>query len=108
MILNTALELLMVAAIVVFIIDVSGFKETFLNFVSHLTGKTVQHLRPFTCSLCMTWWMGILWLLLSHSLNLYALAVLCIISALTRPIAGLYILLIEAVSALWDWLMEKL
>ena len=105
---NTLIELLLIAVVTVFIIDISGAKTTLLHFVSIWLHRDVQSLRPFTCSLCMTWWIGLLWLVLSHSCDLYGLAGLSLASALTRPIAGLFIFIIEALSALSDWLMDKL
>lgn len=107
-IIHTAGELLMIAVILVFIIDVSGAKDTLLRFVTKFTGKEVLSLRPFTCSLCMTWWIGLVWLILSRSAGLYEFAVLAVVSALTKPLAGLFIFILEACAAVTDWLMEKI
>lgn len=59
------IKLLLLAAIVVYIVDLSGFKDTILAVASAFTRKfgypPVKSLRPFTCSLCATWWATIIY-----------------------------------------------
>ena len=59
------IELLLLAAIVVYIVDLSGFKDTILSVASRFTARhgypPVKSLRPFTCSLCSVWWTCLAW-----------------------------------------------
>lgn len=108
MIWNTILNLFLLATVVVFIIDVSGFKDTVLAVFSRLYKRDIATMRPFTCSLCMTWWIGLIWLLLAGSFDLAGIAALSVVCALTRPLASAFIFIIEALQALIDHLMTKL
>lgn len=49
------LQLLLLAWVVVFIIDLSGVTAS----VSGWMGRQLR--KPFSCSLCMTWWLGLVW-----------------------------------------------
>lgn len=52
------LDILFLALGVVFIVDLSGFTDTFLRVASMVAGRKLTSLRPFTCSKCLTFWGG--------------------------------------------------
>ena len=56
-------ELLLVAAIVVYIVSLSGWTESWLGWLSKLLKGPVRQLRPFSCAQCMTWWCCLAWCL---------------------------------------------
>ena len=57
MITETIVTMIEAAIVVVFIVDLSGFSDTFCEWYGRLIHrKGVQGVKPFTCSLCMTWW----------------------------------------------------
>lgn len=62
------LELFYLTVIVCFIVDVSGIVDTVKHtlFVM-LKGRNIPYrefsLKPFDCSLCSTWWLGIIYLI---------------------------------------------
>lgn len=57
MITETIVTMIEAAFVVVFIVDLSGFSDTFCEWYGRLIHrKGVQGVKPFTCSLCMTWW----------------------------------------------------
>lgn len=53
------LDLLILAGIVVYIVDLSGFTDAWLRLLSKALGGPVTSLRPFSCGACMTWWCGL-------------------------------------------------
>ena len=55
------LELLLVAAIVTYIVGLSGFTDTWLGWLSKALKGPVTRLRPFSCAQCMTWWCCLSW-----------------------------------------------
>lgn len=68
------IELLLVTAVVVYIVALSGWTQAWLGWLSKFTAKhgygQVRQLRPFSCSQCMTWWCCLLWALIRGRLSL--------------------------------------
>lgn len=99
-------DLLALAFIIVFIVDLSGFKETLLAIVRKATGKAVLELKPFTCSLCLTWWTGfIVWFVYcckNGGTNLWILAAVALISFLTPMINQLFVVAKELCETLFN------
>lgn len=61
------LNLFLISLLLVFIIDISGVMDHIKRLVWRWTynGKREYRdfeLKPFTCSLCMTWWCGLIYL----------------------------------------------
>lgn len=60
------LNLLLICLILVFIIDISGFVDTVKHWIWKWLYKTKEYrdfnLKPFDCSLCATWWSGLIYL----------------------------------------------
>lgn len=71
---NIYIELLLVTLVVIFIVDLSGWTDTWLGWLSKFTTKygrgPVRELRPFSCSLCMTWWCCLAWLIIKGQFTL--------------------------------------
>lgn len=86
-------DILLIAAVWVFVLDVSGFwNEASAIVKGWITGghiKTPFTFKPFSCSLCMTFWTGIVYLIVQHSVTLPLLAWVCLCSMLTPRIADL-------------------
>ena len=84
------LSLILIQLIVVFIVDISGVVDSFKSLLSRvLTHNRLRgsdyRLKPFDCSLCSTFWCGLAYLIITHSLSLLTLTALCYLSA-TTPI----------------------
>lgn len=57
MITETLYNMMLAAVAVVFIVDLSGFSDTVCDVWARLIhAKGVESVKPFTCSLCMTFW----------------------------------------------------
>lgn len=93
------IDLILIQLIIVFIIDLSGAVESLKLFISKiLTKEKIQttnfDLRPFTCSLCSTWWIGLIYLLICHSFTIPYIALVALLSFLT-PLSSSILLLIK-------------
>lgn len=82
------INLLLIQLIIVFIIDLSGVMNSVkLTLSKWLTkGKvasTDYRIKPFDCSLCMTWWVGLIYLFLAHSFTLPYVAIVAGFAFLT-------------------------
>lgn len=88
------LDLLYIAIILVFIIDYSGFITTIEDFVSRTASHAGRKIhiripRPFSCSLCMQWWSGLIYIIVTGNLSFKNLAIVALISASTIIIADI-------------------
>ena len=102
------IDLFLLTVAVAFIVDVSGFTQTWLGWISRFIGAKVTQLRPFSCSLCMTFWTCIVFTLCTGTFNTATLAVSCILAALAYPIGQAIIFLQESLLALTNKLLSKL
>lgn len=62
-------QLLLLAWVVVFIVDLSGVTDE----AAHWLGR--ERLRkPFSCSLCMTWWLSLAWIIIAGQFSFETVA----------------------------------
>lgn len=91
-------DLILLTIIIVYIVDLSGFMDS----VKHALGKwlnlSVRHLPPFDCSLCMTWWIGLIYLIITSQFTLLNIAIVALLSLLALPIGGAISFLIDLFS----------
>lgn len=104
---NIYIELLLLWAVVVFIVDGSGWTDFVLKTASRFTARygygPVKQLRPFTCSLCMTWWCGLAWCLIRGQLSLPTVAFTAGLAYFSNTLCALCIFLRET---LLVWISE--
>lgn len=94
------IQLLFVAAVVIFIVDLSGFTDTLLDIASNIRKARVESLRPFSCSLCMTWWCCLAWSLIVGEFSLPVVAYCAGLSAMSFPISQFFIFIREGLNRL--------
>lgn len=103
------LDLLLIAAITIFIVDLSGFTEAWRSALTRLLkAKDLKPIRPFDCSLCMTWWICIIYAICTGSFSLPVLAYIALLSFLSIPIGQLLIFIREGLSFLINEMMKRL
>lgn len=93
-------DILLIAVIIVVIIDISGFSDSLKSGLKRLLTKgrmsdPYYSLKPFDCSFCMTFWTGLIWLLVIHNVTLWMLAYLLLICVMTPVIKDVIILIRE-------------
>ena len=106
------LSLLLLWAVVVFIVDLSGWTDAWLKVLSKFTARhgypPVKELRPFSCSLCSTWWICLLYAYLRNSFTLPVVAYIAGLSFLSITLRELFIFIREtltnAIANLNKWL----
>lgn len=101
-------ELILVAMITIYVVDLSGFTDTWLKFLSAYKGRKIQELKPFSCSLCMVWWMCLAFLLMSAKLTLPLVAFSALLSFLSIPLGQILVLLREVMLHVINKLMSRL
>lgn len=93
-------DILLIAVIIVVIIDISGFTYSLKSGLKKVLTKgrmsdPYYTLKPFDCSFCMTFWTGLIWLLVIHNVTLWMLAYLLLICVMTPVIKDVIILIRE-------------
>lgn len=105
---KTIIDLILLTSVTVFVVDLSGFTDTWLSFLSHYKGKRIVELKPFSCSLCMTWWVGLAYLLITGHFTLPFIALVALLSFLTSPIAQLLTFVREGLNKIINLLLSVL
>lgn len=92
------LELLLIGCIIVFITDISGIVDYIHKFIwswlyPNITYKSTWRIKILSCSLCQTFWIGIIYLLIMGIFNLPMLAFVCLIAYFTPVIQEILFLI---------------
>lgn len=106
------INLTLIAAIVVFIVDISGAIDSLKSGLKLILTKgkmknSDYQLKPLDCSLCMTFWSGIIYLLITNNFTLPYLAFVCLLACFTGVIKT-SILLVEDILIKITQLIYKL
>ena len=104
------LKLFLIGFIAVFIIDYSGFIEEMDRILTKaLKSKIPLHIpKPFSCSLCTTFWAGVIYLLCTGSLNIFSLSYLGIVCFLTPEILSIIYFIKDLINKVFDWIENTL
>lgn len=98
--------LLLIQALCVFVIDYTGaVEELFTQLVKRLTGAKIGTLgKPWDCSLCMTIWLSLLWLLIKGSFTLPYIGLVALLAALTPVTLDIIWFVRDFLQAIVGWL----
>lgn len=94
---NPYTDILFLTLIVVFIVDASGFTDSWLDALSRWLKHRVNSFKPFSCSLCMTWWSGIVYLIATGRFCLPLIAYVAGLAFLSGTISDLFIFIRETI-----------
>ena len=106
------IELLLITLIIVFVIDISGAIE-------HLVYPLVKRLLKIpktsrieipliSCSLCMTFWSGLIYIIGMGEFTLLNLFFVCVCAFLTTHIKDLFILVRDVLTLIQNKIYDKL
>ena len=102
------IDLILVALVTIYIVDLSGFTQTWLSFLSHYKGRKITELKPFSCSLCMVWWVCLIFSLVSGKCSIPVVAFIALLSFLSTPLGQLLLLIREIFLKVINKLMDLL
>lgn len=77
------LNVFLITLIIVFIIDLSGFIEEVEVMLSKWLKIKAVIPKPFSCSLCLTWWINLFYVLFSGNISLLLVAYIALNAFLT-------------------------
>lgn len=93
------ISLFILTCIIVFIVDLSGFVD---EMVKRLYNKYIKvgdyhtlipKLKPLTCSLCLTFWVGLIYLIETSQFTILMIGYVCLLAFLSPIIGDIFILL---------------
>lgn len=104
------IDILFIAVICVVIIDISGFTDSWKSLLKRILTKgrfsePNYSLKPFDCSFCITWWTGVVYMLITHSMSLWMTAYLLGICVMTPVIRDIIILIRETLLKIIKYLL---
>lgn len=102
------INIILVALVTIYIVDLSGFTETLIKVISAYKGRKITELKPFSCSLCMVWWVCLIYAAIVGNLTIPVVALIALLSLLSLPFGQLLILIREAFLKVINKLMNLL
>lgn len=104
-------QLATLAVIVVYIVGVSGFTQSWRGWLQRHAlppGRTLGPVKPFDCPACMTWWSCLIYAACARQLTLWTVAAAAALSLLSIPIQELLLLIREGITALLRKIWNKI
>ena len=99
------IDLILVALVTIYIVDISGFTESWRDALARwLHISSLRPIKPFDCSLCMTWWVCIIYSVCTGDISLRTIAFSALLSHLSNTISQAMILIREWIL----WTINKL
>lgn len=105
------IEIIYIAIICVVIIDLSGFIQELERMLKKWLGIRKGEVRipkPFSCSLCMCFWTGLIYLLCTGQFTLFMIAYVLLISILTPQIKDLIYLFKDTIDFILRSIYNKI
>ena len=98
------MELLLITLMIVYIVDISGAIEEMVEpmLARILKVKRVKLKKPWSCSRCLTFWVGMIYLLVTWTISIPYMAYVCLLSMLTPFFNNLLLMLYEKLNKLTD------
>lgn len=104
------LDLFLITIIICFIIDISGIIESIEWWLSKWLKVNCKIPKPFSCSLCMTFWVGLIWISI-FDFTLLNFVYVCLFATLSEQISNFIIIIKQLVQWVQDaivlWLQKQ-
>lgn len=104
-------DILYIALICVLIVDISGFIDEMEGILSKWLHIKAHIPKPFSCSLCLSHWLGLIYITATHQLTLqmyaYVLFVACMSSLMSQTYWLIHTALQTLISKINDYLYFK-
>lgn len=96
-------NLLMISFVICFIVDISGIIESIESALSKWLKGKAQLPKPFNCSLCLTFWVGLIYVICVDC-TLVNVLLVCVFSAISEHITSVIIIIKQLIA----WLFDKI
>lgn len=108
----TIINLVLIAIIVCYVIDISGFipsiKRQYLRKMFKIKNPDISTLnwKPFDCSRCLTLYSGLIYLAIAGNLTIPYITIVALLSMLSSNISGLLFTIKDYLAAFEMWLQK--
>lgn len=98
------INLFILTCIIVFVVDLSGFVDEMVKRLYYKYIKVgdyhtlIPKLKPLTCSLCLTFWVGLIYLLITSQFSILMLGYVCLLAFLSPIIGDILVLLKDVIN----------
>ena len=83
------IDLIIIATIITIVWDFLGFPNeiasTIMSYLTHNKIREVTLRKPFGCSLCMTFWVGIIYCFIVYGGGILLTTLCCLIASISTP-----------------------
>lgn len=97
---NLIFNLIAISFIMGFITDIARAPESLEEFIGKWLELKNVHIKILECSLCQTWWAGLLFLIVSNQFNIINIALVAIVSGFTFVWNEMYNVAFTVISSL--------
>jgi len=103
------LNLFLISVIWVLVLDISGIVVSLKRFICkmlHISPNNAENLnfKPFDCSFCMTWWSGLIFLIIIHKISFLTITLTLLCSFFTTSTKNILYLVKDII----DWGINKI
>lgn len=105
------IDILLVALVTIYVVDLSGFTDSWRAGLARLlkiSDIALRPLPPFDCGKCMTWWVCLIYAICIGAFSLPVIAFIALLSHLSQPIGQILVLFRETINTLVGKLLEKI
>lgn len=98
------INLFILTCIIVFIIDLSGFVDEMVKRLYYKYIKVgdyhtlIPKLKPLTCSLCLSFWAGLIYLLITSQFTITMIGYVCLLAFLTPVIGDILVMIKDVIN----------
>lgn len=100
------INIILIQILICYVIDLSGFIQSLEMWLNTLLKVKVHIPRPFSCSLCLGWWVNIIYLIVTHNFTLPLIIMTALISFFSKNITGLLRWISELFVFIEGWLYK--
>ena len=94
--------------IIVFVIDLSGVITEAENKLSKWLNVKCHIPKPISCSLCLTWWVGLTYLIITSTFTIPMITYVALLSYMTNPMYNILLFIRDLLNHIVDLLYKFL
>lgn len=98
------INLFILTCIIVFVVDLSGFVDEMVKRLYYKYIKVgdyhtlIPKLKPLTCSLCLSFWVGLFYLLITSQFTILMIGYVCLLAFLSPIIGDILVMIKDAIN----------